>query len=114
MFGKGIQFVKSVSDRKIAFHGEICAPRFLRQCIFICCNPTMPYSKIYPVTIIVFRADDSSPPVARPRSTSARSAEDVSNDSHVNGSNRLSADLDNYAQVSVVITVLYPVQLVNS
>lgn len=67
----------------------------------------MPHSRLNPVTIIVFRADDSSPPVARPRSTSARSVEDVSNDSHVtNGSNRLSADLDNYAQVRVVIITL--------
>ena len=46
-----------------------------------------------------FRADDS-PPINRPRSTSSRSVEDVSSDPHVtNGSNRLSADLDNYAQV---------------
>ena len=47
------------------------------------------------------RADDS-PPINRPRSTSSRSVEDVSIDPHVtNGSNRLSADLDNYAQVRV-------------
>ena len=48
-----------------------------------------------------FRADDS-PPINHPRSTSSRSVEDVSSDPHVtNGSNRLSADLDNYAQVRV-------------
>ncbi|KAK2561476.1 Serine/threonine-protein kinase MRCK alpha [Acropora cervicornis] len=48
--------------------------------------------------IVVNRADDS-PPINRPRSTSSRSVEDVSIDPHVtNGSNRLSADLDNYAQ----------------
>ncbi|XP_015747480.1 PREDICTED: serine/threonine-protein kinase MRCK alpha-like [Acropora digitifera] len=51
--------------------------------------------------IVVNRADDS-PPINRPRSTSSRSVEDVSSDPHVtNGSNRLSADLDNYAQVRV-------------
>lgn len=55
---------------------------------------------------LVFRPDDSSPPVPRPRSSSSRSADDVLNDAHVtNGSNRLSADLDNYAQVGLVISV---------
>ena len=55
--------------------------------------------------VLVFRADDSSPPVSRHRSSSSRSADDVC-DSHVtNGSNRLSADLDNYAQVGLGISV---------
>ncbi|XP_078344292.1 serine/threonine-protein kinase MRCK alpha-like isoform X3 [Oculina patagonica] len=50
-------------------------------------------------TNVVNSSADASPPVPRPRSSSTRSAEDVSNDGHVtNGSNRLSADLDNYAQ----------------
>lgn len=49
---------------------------------------------------LLFSASDASPPVPRPRSSSTRSADDVSNDTRVtNGSNRLSADLDNYAQV---------------
>ncbi|XP_073230481.1 serine/threonine-protein kinase MRCK beta-like isoform X9 [Porites lutea] len=50
-------------------------------------------------TNVVNRSDESSPPANRSRSTSTRSADDLSNDAHVtNGSNRLSADLDNYAQ----------------
>lgn len=50
-------------------------------------------------TNVVNSASDASPPVARPRSSSTKSADDVSNDTRVtNGSNRLSADLDNYAQ----------------
>ncbi|XP_068751786.1 serine/threonine-protein kinase MRCK alpha-like isoform X3 [Montipora capricornis] len=49
-------------------------------------------------TTVVNRADDS-PPINRPRSIASRSVEDVSSDSYVtNGSNRLSADLENYAQ----------------
>nr|XP_058949041.1 serine/threonine-protein kinase MRCK alpha-like isoform X2 [Pocillopora verrucosa] len=48
---------------------------------------------------VVNSSAEASPPVPRPRSSSTRSAEDVSNDGRVaNGSNRLSADLDNYAQ----------------
>ena len=72
--------------------------RYLSCCLFLfIILPDRSYSLRI---IILFRADDSSPPVARPRSTSSRSVEDVSSDSHVtNGSNRLSADLDNYAQV---------------
>ena len=50
--------------------------------------------------LVLFSAADASPPVPRPRSSSTRSADDVSHDTHVtNGSNRLSADLDNFAQV---------------
>ena len=49
---------------------------------------------------LLFSASDASPPVPRPRSSSTKSADDVSNDTRVtNGSSRLSADLDNYAQV---------------
>lgn len=62
------------------------------------------YNYHFSFVTFLFSSADASPPVPRPRSTSTRSADDVSNDTRVtNGSNRLSADLDNYAQVKYML-----------
>ena len=83
-------------------------------CSFVCWFAFKSEKRLQNFAILLFfSSSDASPPVPRPRSSSSRSADDVSNDAHVtNGSNRLSADLDNYAQVRNALYELVKTRIV--